>query len=207
MAVSPRRAREIARTRQDILEAAARAFVHSGFRAATMQDIAKEAGYTAASLYGYFASKEEILRELRAHVLEELTATYSAPFPAGLSLREKLDVLMRRHLEVAERRFDLFALFHSDGIGGDTSCGDGQESPFGRRVELFTRFIEEHRGDDDLGGRTPREAALAITGISFAFFVEWMHQGGRLPPGDKLPVVMDLVFHGLGRPAKVGEGP
>lgn len=201
MSVSPRRAREIARTRQDILEAAARAFVQNGFRAATMQDIAREAGYTAASLYSYFASKEEILKELRAHVLEELSATFTAPFPAGVRLRGKLEILMRRQLEVAERRFDLFALFHSNGLSGDANCpGAGQESPFGKRLELFSRFIEEHGGDDDLGGRTPREAALAITGISYAFFHEWMHQGRDVPVGDKLPVVMDLVFHGLARP-------
>ena len=202
MSVSPRRAREIARTRQDILEAAARAFVRSGFRAATMQDIAREAGYTAASLYGYFPSKEEILRELEQLVLDELTATYSTPFPAGLSLRQKLEILMRRHLEVAERRFDLFALFHA-GMS-EMSCpmqGPG-DSPFGRRVDLFTRFIEEHRGDDDLGGRTHREAALAITGISYAFFVELMHSTEWTLAGQRLPVVMDLIFHGLSRPAE-----
>jgi len=50
MTVHPRRAREIARTRQDILEAAARAFARNGYQAVTMQEIAREAGYTAASL-------------------------------------------------------------------------------------------------------------------------------------------------------------
>ncbi|HWV38115.1 MAG TPA: helix-turn-helix domain-containing protein [Vulgatibacter sp.] len=200
MSVSPRRAREIARTRQDILEAAARAFVQSGFRAATMQDIAREAGYTAASLYGYFSSKEEILRELHALVMEELSATYTAPFPAGLSLRQKLEIQMRRHLEVAKRRFDLFALFHT-GLS-ELSCpvSVGGDSLFGKKVELFARFIEEHRGDEDLGGRTPREVALAITGISYAFFVDLMQRGAPIR-GDQLPVVMDLIFHGLSRPS------
>lgn len=200
MSVSPRRAREIARTRQDILEAAARAFVQNGFRAATMQDIAREAGYTAASLYGYFPSKEEILRELHVLVMDELSATYEAPFPAGLSLRQKLETLMRRHVEVAQRRFDLFALFHT-GLT-ETSCQvHGGDSPFGRRVDLFTRFIEVNQGDEDLGGRTPREAALAITGISYAFFVDLMRSPERAIDDDKLPVVMDLIFHGLSRPS------
>jgi len=48
MKAPQRREREIARTREDIVEAASRAFVQIGVRDATMQDIAAEAGYTAA---------------------------------------------------------------------------------------------------------------------------------------------------------------
>jgi AcrR family transcriptional regulator len=60
MATPRRQQRNIARIREDIVEAAARAFSRHGHRRVTMQDIAREAGYTAASLYTYFRSKKEI---------------------------------------------------------------------------------------------------------------------------------------------------
>ena len=51
---------EVARTREDILLAAARALGRRGFGSVSMQDIAAEVGFTAPALYAYFPGKEEI---------------------------------------------------------------------------------------------------------------------------------------------------
>ncbi|MCC6624364.1 MAG: TetR/AcrR family transcriptional regulator [Deltaproteobacteria bacterium] len=71
-----RRERTQARARHDILEAALRAFAASGFGDTKMADIAAEAGYTAASLYTYFASKQDIIRALAEHLVEEIAAAW-----------------------------------------------------------------------------------------------------------------------------------
>jgi len=74
-----RRERTQARARQDILEAALRAFAASGFRDTKMADIAAEAGYTAASLYTYFASKQDIIRGLADLLVDELVNAWGPP--------------------------------------------------------------------------------------------------------------------------------
>ena len=61
-----RRELELARKREGILMAAARAFARGGYHVTTMQDIAREAGYTPPSLYAYFTGKEQIFGELAA---------------------------------------------------------------------------------------------------------------------------------------------
>src|SRR5437764_15362135 len=50
--------------RAHILEAAERAFVRYGFHAATMTQVAEEAGMSAGNLYRYFPSKEAIVEGL-----------------------------------------------------------------------------------------------------------------------------------------------
>ena len=50
--------------RANILEAAERAFVRYGFHAATMTQVAEEAGMSAGNLYRYFPSKEAIVEGL-----------------------------------------------------------------------------------------------------------------------------------------------
>jgi len=50
--------------RARILAAAEAAFVRHGFRAATMHDVAEEAGMSAGNLYRYFASKEALVEDL-----------------------------------------------------------------------------------------------------------------------------------------------
>ena len=47
--------------RNEILDAARRCFVRSGFHAASMQEICAEAGMSAGNLYRYFPSKEAII--------------------------------------------------------------------------------------------------------------------------------------------------
>lgn len=55
-----------------ILEAAQRVFERESLEKASMRAIAKEAGYTAATLYFYFSSKEEIYGQLLGQSLERL---------------------------------------------------------------------------------------------------------------------------------------
>src|SRR5881397_1047731 len=47
---------------QDILEAARRMFVRKGIDAATVQEIASEAGLSAGAIYRYYESKSDLLR-------------------------------------------------------------------------------------------------------------------------------------------------
>jgi len=57
-----RETRDRAHPRETSSRQPTRAFVEIGVHDATMQDIAREAGYTAASLYTYFRSKQESSR-------------------------------------------------------------------------------------------------------------------------------------------------
>ena len=54
------RAERRERTRDDLIEAADRAFVESGFHATSLDQIAAAAGYTKGAVYSNFASKEDL---------------------------------------------------------------------------------------------------------------------------------------------------
>ena len=66
-----------ARKRRQILDGARRLFLSKGFDAASMGDIAQEAGVSKGTLYVYFDSKERLFQEL---VTEEKAAQYPAIF-------------------------------------------------------------------------------------------------------------------------------
>jgi AcrR family transcriptional regulator len=54
------RERRLERTRSLLLDAAQEVFAEKGFVAATLDDIAKAAGYTKGAIYKYFSTKEEL---------------------------------------------------------------------------------------------------------------------------------------------------
>jgi AcrR family transcriptional regulator len=62
--IAPHRRPHEDERRAHILEAAERAFVRYGFHAATMTQVAEEAGMSAGNLYRYFPSKEAIVAGL-----------------------------------------------------------------------------------------------------------------------------------------------
>jgi AcrR family transcriptional regulator len=82
--------------RSEILAAAQRCFVRSGFHGASMQDICAEAGMSPGNLYRYFPSKEAIIAGIserdRAEVFGQLASAGVAPDFLGA-----LEGLARHH--------------------------------------------------------------------------------------------------------------
>ncbi|WP_251152174.1 TetR/AcrR family transcriptional regulator [Cellulosimicrobium sp. Marseille-Q4280] len=75
--------------RDEIVDAALRVFRRKGFQAASMADIIAESGLSAGAIYGYFASKSEIVRATATRIVgarvldvERLAAQEPLPAPA-----------------------------------------------------------------------------------------------------------------------------
>jgi AcrR family transcriptional regulator len=63
------------RTREDLVEAAREVFLRRGFHAASLDEIAEEAGYTKGAVYSNFRSKDELfVAVLDAHFAERVSA-------------------------------------------------------------------------------------------------------------------------------------
>ena len=74
-----------ARTRADLLEAAARVFVERGFEGSSIEAIAEEAGYTRGAFYSNFANKEQLFAELlQQQVYSQYTRMAQNEVPATL---------------------------------------------------------------------------------------------------------------------------
>ena len=56
-----------ARTRDELLEAATRVFAARGFHAASVDDVAADAGYTTGAVYSNFAGKEDLFLSAFEH--------------------------------------------------------------------------------------------------------------------------------------------
>jgi len=74
--------RKSERTRQTILNAAAKLFKERGYTATTLRDVAKEAGLKAGSIYYHFASKDEIMDEVLDSGLRAVSEAVKAAISA-----------------------------------------------------------------------------------------------------------------------------
>lgn len=84
------RARQAARTREEILEAALQGFLDTGYAATTIAQIAQSAGVSAQTVYAHFGSKPGIARELipytnaRTGATELAGGVIGAPTPLAM---------------------------------------------------------------------------------------------------------------------------
>ncbi len=189
-----RRDRAHARTREDIIEAAARAFARDGYRATTMQAIAAEAGYTAPSLYSYFASKEKIFDGLVAHLTDQFLEVFDELVPSDLTFAQRLEMLMRRLLELADRRRDSFVVFFSLRANRDFLPPKKGEKPRVTGYAVLLKRMQTWMGKAAppslLARHSAYDLAQLLVGISNAFFMTWLQSGDR---GDRLSRRTELI--------------
>lgn len=111
-AAPPGDKRSRARKRSDeAIDAAAAVFAQHGYRGATTQDIADRLRIRQASLYYYFASKEDALEAVCERGVEGFVEDASAAARAPGSACERLARVIGSHLHAIERKHDYVHVF------------------------------------------------------------------------------------------------
>jgi TetR/AcrR family transcriptional regulator len=115
---SPSRARDRARHEEEILAAAERLFARKGYTAATMVEVAAEAGFAIATLYNLFGSKDAIHEALLERHLDALLAEVEAAVGEARTPREKLEANVAARARYLGEHRDFFRLYASAVPGG-----------------------------------------------------------------------------------------
>jgi AcrR family transcriptional regulator len=130
-----------ARTRSDLIAAARTVFVRRGFHAASLEEIAEEAGYTKGAVYSNFAGKDDLFLA----VIEE---HYSARAEAYRSFVNTFDSAEETYRAVA--RFMLAAYAAEPGwwtlLSDFSSHAAGDEALRERLHESRERFVDAVAG-------------------------------------------------------------
>ncbi len=126
--------------RQMILDAALEVFARHGFRGATLDQIASEAGLSKPNLLYYFDSKEAIHQRLLSDLLDAWLAPLRAIDPAGDPVREICAYVLRK-LEMAREYPRESRLFANEILHGAPHLADFIRTDLRRDVEAAARLI------------------------------------------------------------------
>jgi AcrR family transcriptional regulator len=178
-----------------LTDVALRVFAERGYDGASMDDVAREAGITKASIYHHVAGKEELLaRGLRRAldalfgILDEERASTGRPV-------ERLEYIIGR---VATTTFELLpelsVLFR---VRGNSAT----EREAIERRRRFDRIVAELIAQGQAAGELRRDvdpaiAARLVFGLSNST-VEWYRPGGRVRAGELAKTIERLALGGL----------
>jgi AcrR family transcriptional regulator len=201
------RAEAKARTREQLLGAAARVFAQKGFAGASVEEIAESAGYSTGALYSNFSSKEQLFLELlsarRSHGLQRQVAVVAEVLEkADAGDAEPLSVLCEFFAKVAGRgtelaalqaEFWLYAVRNPEALGIMAAATDGQIDA----LEPLAALMMERSGA--AAGISPN----AVTRVVLGLFQGLMRQRRVNPeavPDELLAQAITWLFAGM-RPA------
>lgn len=88
--------------RENIAAVASKLFAEKGISSTSMDDIAKEAGYSKATLYVYFENKEEIVSILVLDSMKKLCSYISSALKHQNSTRAKYDLVCKELVRYQE---------------------------------------------------------------------------------------------------------
>jgi AcrR family transcriptional regulator len=153
-------------TRQRILGAALKLFHDRGFDAATMRDVAQEAGVATGAAYYYFPSKEAIVMELYGRWSAEMQPKIEAALETATGLEQRLEKLIRvKWSHFAPHREVLGALLRN---GADPRHPLSPFSPETREIRKVD--IEWFRRNQaDCGVRIPKDLEPHLPDILWFF--------------------------------------
>lgn len=205
------RAEAKARTREQLLDAAARVFAQKGFAGASVEEIAESAGYSTGALYSNFAGKEQLFLELLSTRQSRGIARQAAAiaeFLNGDTARgeDPFDAIARFFVRVAGRdtefaalqaEFWLYAVRNPDAMAVMAAKSEEQIDA----LEPLAELLMERFGAAP--GVSPRMVARIVLGL----FQGLMRQH-RLDPAaisdDLLARTLRWLFTGMRLPAAAG---
>lgn len=171
MLINDNRPQHIERRRQ-LLIVARRIFAEKGFQSTTMDDIAREAGFTKPILYQYFESKTDLYRQIVAETAQKLLNQLDQAVSAVESPRSKIEVAFRVYFDLVVSETDAFRILFIHSHEGETASEL-------RNLELgLISFLEPYI-NISISDDHRRQLAAGVVGIAEGAALTWLTQQNR----------------------------
>lgn len=196
---NPARTRIQRRNRKAILEAALEVFSAQGFRGATLDQIAAEAGLSKPNLLYYFASKEAIHAELLGGLLDIWLAPLRDLDPAGVP-QDEIQRYVHRKLEMSRAMPRESRLFANEMLQGATRLAEalpGLKVLVDEKAGVIRAWIDAGR----LAPVDPHHLIFAIWALTQHYADFEVQVRAVLGPGhdpyDEAGAFLDMLFSRL----------
>jgi AcrR family transcriptional regulator len=203
----PTRAEKQIQTRAQLIDAAARVFARRGFQAATIEEIAEQAGYSHGAVYSNFAGKEELFlavfeRYMSQRIAEVARASeVEGAFPERA--RAAADQWMKRFGEDRET-FLLHLEFMIHAARNPKLSGQLGERMAMLRLDVERRIAERAAETATLLPLPPADLALVLRALGIGLAVEALNTPGEVNTslyGDFVALLAGVLEGGRGAAA------
>jgi AcrR family transcriptional regulator len=209
---SPRLTRDEkkAQTRLQLLLAAANVFARRGYHAATVDEVAEEAGYTVGALYSNFSGKQDLFLAMLEEHFDRQIAAYAEISSRGTTLEAKARGAADHWMAFLENNPQFFPLF-IEFWGLAVRDADLRRELTGR-IQGFRDSVANLMRRDaaelgiELPGEAARSLATVVNGMGTGLALYMLADPKSVPRG-LFSDTLALLFEALRQMAATGQLP
>src|SRR6266516_6708464 len=167
-----------AERRKQLLGVARRVFARHGYRGASMESIAEEAGVTKPVLYQHFPSKHALFSSLLDSDIAELRSALEHAFTFAEGNEDRLKQGFLAYVEFVDAHEDAYRLLFSGGPSVDSEFHDRVTRMRGWVASRITGIIQ---AEAMLPEPRAKALAIAIVGMAESTTSWWLTENRPLP--------------------------
>ncbi|MGN7477906.1 TetR/AcrR family transcriptional regulator [Solibacillus silvestris] len=186
--------------RHEILLAATKSFTLFGYKATTIEQVAKIANVGKGTIYTFFTNKEELFQEVVFHLINEMKHETDQLIDANASFMKNAHTALMKMLQFRERHL-LFAKL----IEEETALGTPEVQQMLLKIEseiisYVSRRIRNGIEKDEIIDCNAEHVAFLLFKSYLAFIVDWqLTHNEPLNEQEILTLFSETIFRGLAK--------
>jgi AcrR family transcriptional regulator len=181
---------------EEVLDAGLRVFASKGYRGATIEDIAKELGFTSAALYYYIKSKQDLLLQTVNRPIDSLIESANQIESLNISSAEKLTMLIENHVLLAIERRDWFTVMLRDQSHLPESNIVELRNRDKHYRQLLVKLIIAGNESGEFAVKNPGVCSMVIVG-ALNWTLQWVQPDGVLNPKAVAQEIAATLLNGI----------
>jgi TetR/AcrR family fatty acid metabolism transcriptional regulator len=187
---------------QSIQDAAMRVIARKGMAAATMQEIAEEAGVAKGTIYLYFRDRDELVEKTFDNAITHLHAKTDEAMDGAGSFEEKLRKLFAAKFQFFEENREFFRLYLSLRYPEGTPQQQRRQKrtcqpQYQSRIDKLAGICQSAMDDGEIRPMNARRLAVFLVEGSNALTIERVMEETPPPQEDDVELIVGSVLHGI----------
>lgn len=181
-----------------LLAAARTVFAREGYHAATVRQIAQEAGVATGTFYLYFSSKEAALLGLIEEFYRLLMASIIEARAGRADILEKLAASVETVVRVFAAQRDLAKIVLIQAVGAHPAFDERLAQVHGDFARLVRQDLDEAAAAGLAAPPDTGVTALALVGSLYEVIISWLRSGYPERLEEAVPTLVTFCLRGIG---------
>jgi TetR/AcrR family transcriptional regulator, fatty acid metabolism regulator protein len=186
----------------EILQAASRVFAERGYEAATIAEIARQAGVGKGTVYLYYRSKRDVYWAALRHHVAELHALTTACLEAGTPVRDTVRAFVAVKLRYFEQHRDFFRIYYAEINRPMTRQAQLQrhvDEAYLEQVGALGAVLQQAVRSRAIRPVRTDAAAFAIFELTRGVVMQRLRGWSKATLDDDIAFAFDLTWKGIGQ--------
>jgi len=179
-----------------------RVIARKGMNAATIADIAEEAGIAKGTIYLYFRDRDELVEKTFETAILQLHARIDAAMESPLAFAEKLRAIIKAKFDFFQENREFFRLYISLRNPEGTPQQQRRQKrtcqpQYRSRIEKMAAVLSQAMDAGEVRRTDPFRLALFLVEGSTAIVLERINEEAPPPQEEDVELIVDVMLNGI----------